>query len=88
MFIDFDSFQSQFLLKTLEILWESRKQLMLMCIFAFCVQSDESNHQKTMFEINQGDLQSATEELSKYLEQDITQDNAEDMMVKLKNKSK
>lgn len=72
-------------MKTLEILWESRKQLMLMCIFAFCV---KPNNQKAIFEINQSDLQSATEELSKYYEQDITQDNADNIIEKVKNKSK
>lgn len=78
-------FQSQYLMKALEILWESRKQLMLMCIFAYCVQD---HLQKSIFEINQSDLQTATEELSRYMEQDITTDNVEDIMLKVKNKSK
>lgn len=58
---------------------------MLMCIFAYSV---KPNTQKEIFEMNQGYLHSATEQLSMYLEQDITNDNAVDIMKNVQNKAK
>lgn len=58
---------------------------MLACIFAFTV---KAHNQKAIFEINQSDLTKATEELSEYLERDITMDNVEDIKQKVLNKSK
>lgn len=76
--------QAKYLKKALEILCESRKQLMLMCIFAYSV---KPNAQKEMFEMNQSYLHLATEQLSMYLEQDITHDNAEDILQNVRNKA-
>lgn len=56
---------------------------MYMCIFGYFV---DNNNQKEIFEMNQNDLLLATESLSRYLEQDITSDNVEDIMVKLNDK--
>lgn len=78
-------FQVQFVINAIDILCESRKQIMLACIFAFCV---ETHNQKSIFEINQRDLSKATEELSEYLERDITKDNVDDIKQKVLNKSK
>lgn len=76
--------QAKYLKKAVEILCESRKQLMLMCIFAYSVRP---NSQKEIFEMNQSYLHLATEQLSMYLEQDITNDNAEDIMKNVQNKA-
>lgn len=67
----------------MKTLCESRQQLMYMCIFGYFV---DNNNQKEIFEMNQNDLLMATESLSRYLEQDITSDNVEDIMVKLNDK--
>ena len=78
-------FQVQFLTKAVEILWESRKQLMFTYIFAYFV---KSHHQKTIFEVNQCDLEKATEDLSQYFEQDLTKDNADEIQKNVVNRSK
>lgn len=75
----------QFLVKSVDVLCESRKQLMRTYIFAYYI---EEQHQKTIFEANQSDLEMATEALSQYLEQNITEDNVEEMMHKVMNKSR
>lgn len=69
----------------MEILLESRKQLMFTCIFAFWV---KEHNQKVIFEVNQSDLQMATEALSEYLEQEIDTDNVNDILQKVKNKAR
>lgn len=56
---------------------------MYMCIFGYFV---KNNNQKEMFEMNQDDLLVATESLSRYLEQDITKDTAENVMLNVNNK--
>lgn len=78
-------FQVQFLTKAVNILWESRKQLMFTYIFAYFV---KSHHQKTIFEVNQCDLEKATEDLSQYFEQDLTKDNADEIIKNVLNRSK
>lgn len=83
--IDSNQFQVQFLDKAVNILCESRKQLMYTYIFAYYV---EEQNQKTIFEANQNDLESATEALSQYMEQNITEDNVEEMMHKVMDKSR
>lgn len=75
--------QSQFLTKAVKTLCESRQQLMYMCIFGYFV---NNNNQKEIFEMNQNDLLMATEALSRYLEQDITKDNVENLMINLNDK--
>lgn len=79
------SIQVQFLLKAVEILWESRKQLMFTFIFAYFVQS---HPQKELFENNQHDLEQATEALSRYFEQDLTKDNVNEIQSKVLDKSR
>lgn len=69
----------------MDILCECRQQLMLMCIFAYCVEED---NQKYIFEANHRDLHLATEGLSLYLENRIRSDSAQDIVQNLKNKSK
>lgn len=54
-------------------------------IFAYYV---EEQNQKTIFETNQNDLESATETLSQYLEEHITKDNVEEITHKVMDKSK
>lgn len=77
--------QVQFLANAIDILCESRRQLMQTYIFAYYV---EEQNQKTIFETNQSDLESATEALSQYLEQQITKDNVEEIMHKVMDKSR
>lgn len=72
-------------MKAVNTLWESRKQLMFTYIFAYFV---ESHPQKTIFEVNQNDLEQATEALSYYFEQDLTQDNADEIKRKVLDKSR
>lgn len=74
-----------FLKKAVQVLYESRRQLMFTYIFAYYV---KSNNQKSLFEANQSDLESATEALSQYFEQDLTKDNADEIMHKVIDKSR
>lgn len=73
--------------KAVETLRESRKNQMLMCIFAYAV---SSHTQKEIFEMNQGYMHSATEQLSGYLEQikTITKDTAADILKDINQKVK
>lgn len=77
-------FQVQYLVEALEILLESRRQLMFTYIFAYHI---KSHNQKMIFENNQSDLETATEQLSKYLETDFKKDQAEEMKQNIINKS-
>lgn len=56
---------------------------MYMCIFGYFV---ENNNQKEIFEMNQNDLMTATESLSRYLEQELTTDNVDNIMLNLNDK--
>lgn len=56
---------------------------MYMCIFGYFV---ENNNQKEIFEMNQNDLLMAIEALSRYLEQEITSDNVENILFNLNDK--
>lgn len=56
---------------------------MYMCIFGYFV---ENNNQKEIFEMNQDNLQIAIEALSRYLEQEITSDNVDNIMLNLNDK--
>lgn len=77
--------QVQFLLKAVRILCESRKQLMFTYIFAYYL---DHHTQKDIFEINQNDLEKATEALSEYLEQDLREENVEELKRKVIDKSR
>lgn len=61
--------------EALEVLCDSRKQLMLSYIFAYFV---KPHQQEEIFEMNRNDLQSAVEKLTMYLNQDVTNDYAMD----------
>lgn len=69
----------------MEILCESRKQLMFTYIFAYYI---EDHNQKTIFEDNQCDLEIATEALSQYLERNITEDNIQEITINVMDKSR
>ncbi|XP_031626489.1 E3 ubiquitin-protein ligase arih1l-like isoform X2 [Contarinia nasturtii] len=58
----------QSLMKALDILFESRRQLMFTYIFAYFT---KPHNQKNIFEVNQADLESATEALSNIFESDL-----------------
>lgn len=83
--LDWYAFQVQFLVKAVNILCESRKQLMFTYIFAYYI---EDHNQKIIFEANQSDLETATEALSQYLERNITKDNIEEITTNVMDKSR
>lgn len=72
--------QSQFLAKAVGTLFESRKKLLFTYIFAYFV---KPHTQKEIFEKNQKDFQSATDELSNNLKHEITNVTAKDIVVKV-----
>lgn len=69
----------QFLKKAVDVLCLCRQTLMYTYVFAYYLRR---NNQSIIFEDNQKDLENATEQLSEYLERDITSD----MMVDIKQK--
>jgi len=73
----------QFLKKSLDILCECRRTLMYTYVFAYYL---KKNNHSTMFEDNQRDLESATEQLSEYLERDICAENLVDIKQKVQDK--
>ena len=62
----------QFLNTAVDVLCSCRQTLMYTYAFAYYL---EKNNQVHIFEDNQKDLEAATEQLSEYLERDITSDN-------------
>jgi len=75
----------QFLKKSLDTLFECRRTLMYTYAFAHYL---KKNNHSTMFEDNQRDLESATEQLSEYLERDIDDENLFDIKLKVLDKYK
>jgi len=73
----------QFLKKSLDILCECRRTLMYTYVFAYYL---KKNNQSAIFEENQKDLESATEQLSEYLERDISAENLVDIKQKVQDK--
>ena len=73
----------QFLKKSLDILCECRRTLMYTYVFAYYL---KKNNQSAIFEDNQKDLESATEQLSEYLERDISAENLVDIKQKVQDK--
>jgi len=73
----------QFLKKSLDILCECRRTLMYTYVFAYYLRK---NNQSAIFEDNQKDLESATEQLSEYLERDISAENLVDIKQKVQDK--
>lgn len=86
LFFWFNFLQSQFLTEAVEILCESRKQLMFSCIFAYFVKPHD---QKEIFEENQKFLQKVTEKLSENVEHMYkAADDETDIIQKVKNQAK
>jgi ariadne-1 len=75
----------QFLKKAVDCLCLCRQTLMYTYVFAFYL---SKNNQSIIFEDNQRDLEHATEQLSEYLERDITQDMLVDIKQKVQDKSR
>merc|ERR1712032_1559749 len=73
----------QFLRKSLDILCECRRTLMYTYVFAYYL---KKNNNQQIFEDNQKDLESATEQLSEYLERDISAENLVDIKQKVQDK--
>jgi len=73
----------QFLKKSLDILCECRRTLMYTYVFAYYL---KKNNQSAIFEDNQKDLETATEQLSEYLERDISAENLVDIKQKVQDK--
>lgn len=75
----------QFLKKAVDVLCQCRQTLMYTYVFAFYLRK---NNQSIIFEDNQKDLENATEQLSEYLERDITSDMLFDIKQKVQDKSR
>ncbi|XP_074650298.1 E3 ubiquitin-protein ligase arih1-like [Tubulanus polymorphus] len=73
----------QFLKKAVDVLCLCRQTLMYTYVFAFFLRK---NNQSIIFEENQRDLECATEQLSEYLERDITSDILVDIKQKVQDK--
>lgn len=73
----------QFLKKAVDILCECRRTLMYTYVFAYYL---KKNNQSVIFEDNQKDLETATEQLSEYLERDISVENLVDIKQKVQDK--
>ncbi|KAK2154253.1 hypothetical protein LSH36_273g03080 [Paralvinella palmiformis] len=73
----------QFLKKAVDVLCQCRQTLMFTYVFAFYL---KKNNQSIIFEDNQKDLENATEQLSEYLERDITDDMLVDIKQKVQDK--
>ena len=75
--------QVQFLKKALDTLCECRRTLMYTYAFAYYL---KKNNQSAIFEDNQRDLETATEQLSEYLERDIDGKSLVDIKQKVQDK--
>ncbi|ESO01657.1 hypothetical protein HELRODRAFT_100509 [Helobdella robusta] len=73
----------QFLKKAVDVLCQCRQTLMYTYVFAFYLRK---NNQSIIFEDNQKDLENATEQLSEYLERDITSEILVDIKQKVQDK--
>jgi len=75
----------QFLKKAVDVLTQCRSTLMYTYVFAFYLKRNNQSH---IFEDNQKDLENATEQLSEYLEREITSDILVDIKQKVQDKSR
>lgn len=75
----------QFLKKAVDVLTQCRSTLMYTYVFAFYL---KRNNHSIIFEDNQKDLENATEQLSEYLEREITSDILVDIKQKVQDKSR
>ena len=74
----------QFLQKAVDILFECRRTLMYTYVFAYYL---KKNNQVEIFEVNQKDLDGATECLSEYMEREIwTFTNLVELKIKVQDK--
>lgn len=73
----------QFLKKAVDVLCQCRQTLMYTYVFAYYLMK---NNQSVIFEHNQRDLENATEQLSEFLERDITQENLLSIKQKVQDK--
>ncbi|KAJ8305008.1 hypothetical protein KUTeg_018591 [Tegillarca granosa] len=73
----------QFLKKAVDVLCLCRQTLMFTYVFAFYL---KKNNQSIIFEENQKDLENATEQLSEYLERDITSEMLQDIKQRVQDK--
>ncbi|CAL1270431.1 unnamed protein product [Larinioides sclopetarius] len=77
--------ETQFLKKAVDILCECRQTLMYTYVFAYYL---SKTNESAIFEANQHDLQNAVEQLSEYLERDITVDNVFSLKQTVQDKSR
>lgn len=82
---DMSNLEVDFLKKAVDVLCHCRQTLMYSYVFAFYL---KSNNQSEIFSANQIDLQNATEILSRYLEQEITDDDLISLKLKIKDQSR
>ncbi|KAK3604434.1 hypothetical protein CHS0354_013834 [Potamilus streckersoni] len=75
----------QFLKKAVDVLCSCRQTLMYTYVFAFYL---KKNNQSIIFEDNQKDLENATEQLSEYLERDISSEVLQDIKQKVQDKTR
>jgi len=73
----------QFLKKAVDVLCLCRQTLMYTYVFAFYL---KKNNQSIIFEDNQKDLENATEQLSEYLEREITSEMLADIKQRVQDK--
>lgn len=73
----------QFLQKAVDVLCMCRRTLMYTYVFAYYL---EKNNQSEIFEANQRDMEMATEQMSEYLERDITKDALHEIKQKVQDK--
>ncbi|XP_050403800.1 E3 ubiquitin-protein ligase arih1 [Patella vulgata] len=73
----------QFLRKAVDVLCQCRQTLMYTYVFAYFLRK---NNQSIIFEDNQKDLEIATEQLSEYLERDISSEMLHDIKQKVQDK--
>ena len=74
-----------YLLSAVDTLKDCRTTLMNTYVFAYYLY--KNNHSE-IFEVNQRDLESSTEMLSEYMEQEISTDNLDEIKAKVQNKLK
>lgn len=68
----FSWIETLFLKKAVDVLNECRRTLMYTYVFAFYLRSSNMSE---IFEVNQSDLELATEQLSEFLEKDLEAEN-------------
>ena len=75
----------QFMKKAVDVLCQCRQTLMYAYVFAFYLRK---NNHTLIFEDNQGDLEMATEQLSEYLEREVTSVALPDLKIHVQDKTK